>query len=121
MRAPIFFGKVDKGRISLDNKARFAPYLASFEGKKIELVLREKRDIRSGEQNAYYHAVVISMITEETGHTPEEVQEIVKDHFCVRSTTTLTKREFEDLMQRVRGWAKEFLNIDIPLPNEVDY
>jgi len=121
MRAPIFYGKVIEHKIALDNVARWRAYLASMEGRRIELVLREKRDVRSLNQNSYYHKIVIGYISEGTGHTPEETHEIIKQHFKIESTAKLKTQEFEDLMNRIRAWAKDFLDINIPLPNQIDY
>jgi len=121
MRSPIFYGKVVDHKVALDNVARWRAYLASMEGKRIELVLREKRDVRSGEQNKYYHAVVVGMISEYTGHTPEETHEILKKHFRIESTARLKTQEFEALMDRIRSWAGDMFGINIPLPNQVDY
>ena len=121
MRSPIFYGQVKQGHIKLDNALRFKEYLVSFEGRRVELVLREKRDVRSGEQNKYYHAVVVGMISEYTGHTPEETHEILKKHFRIESTARLKTQEFEALMDRIRSWAGDMFGINIPLPNQVDY
>ena len=121
IRAPLFYGKVVDHKVALDNVARWRAYLASMEGKRIELVLREKRDVRSGEQNKYYHAVVVGMISEYTGHTPEETHEILKKHFRIESTARLKTQEFEALMDRIRSWAGDMFGINIPLPNQVDY
>ena len=36
----------------------------------------------------------------------------------VQSSTNFSTAEFEEKMQSIRQWAQEFLNINIPLPNE---
>ena len=63
MRPPIFRGKVVKGKIELDNRDRFRVYLSTFEGKRIELVLRERNTGRSDEANRYYWGIVINMLS----------------------------------------------------------
>lgn len=121
MRPPIFRGKVEKGRIQLDNKDRFRPYLASFEGKRIELILRERSEGRSDQQNAYYHGVVVKMISDATGHDPEETHQKLKEHFKVKTTTTMKTAEFQEYIEKCKRFAAEFLELNIPDPDSVDY
>jgi len=90
---------------------------------------------RSNPQNRYFHGVVIPILSEHTGHTPEECKEIVKSLFLKKETTIKTKTglknikyvkgtsklrtdEFEIFMERVRIWASVELGCYIPLPNE---
>ena len=121
MKPPIFRGKVENGRIRLDNKDRFRPYLQSFEGKRIELVLRERTETRSDQQNAYYHGVVVKMISDKTGHDPEETHQKLKEHFKVQTTTKMKTAEFQEYIENCRRFAAEFLEINIPDPDSVDY
>jgi len=121
MKAPIFRGKVEGGRIRLDNRDRFRPYLASFEGKRIELVLRERTEQRSEQQNAYYHAVVVKMISNDTGHDPEETHRTLKEHFKIGTTTKMKTVEFQEYIENCRRFAAEFLGLNIPDPDSVDY
>ena len=120
MKAPIFRGKVEKGRIVLDNRDRFRIYLASFETKRIELVLRERTEQRSEQQNAYYHGVVVKMISDATGHDPQETHQKMKDHFKVGTTTKMKTAEFQEYIENCRRFAAEFLSLNIPDPNSVD-
>ena len=120
MRPPIFRGRVDKGRIKLDIPDRFKTYLSSFEGKRIELVLRERRAGRSDQQNRYYHGVVLKIIADYLGYTTEEMGELVKEHFNIESTSKLSTKEFNDHIERVVGWAAQQFGVYIPDPNSVD-
>lgn len=74
--------------------------------------------IRSLEENGYYHGVVVVRLAKAMRLSPEYAHEWVKLTFDIQSTATLTTIEFEDLMGRVRTYAKDFMDIDIPLPNE---
>jgi hypothetical protein len=120
LKAPIFRGKVEGGRIRLDNKDRFRPYLASFEGKRIELIVRERTEQRSEQANAYYHGIVVKMISDATGHDPQETHQRLKDHFKVGTTTKMKTAEFQEYIENCRRFAAEFLNLNIPDPNSVD-
>lgn len=92
---------------------------------------------RSNQQSKYYWAVVVKILSEETGYQPYEFHEILKHRFLTEhvlvksksgktisvtksnSTSSLDTKEFEDLMSKIRIWASANLGIWIPEPNEV--
>lgn len=67
---------------------------------------------RSDNQNRYYWGICLSLIADETGHTTEEIHEVMKRKFLPRkfvsfagvteevpkSTTTLTTKEMEEYL-----------------------
>ena len=127
---PIFFATIKKGKVIFNNVQLFNNYLLSLEGKDVEVVVRKPKKERSNPQNRYYWGVVINLLCETTGYTPEEMHEALKMLFLkdntrkiptLRSTTELTTIEFEDFLEGVRVWAASELNCIIPLPNEVDF
>lgn len=92
---------------------------------------------RSNNQNRYYRGVVVKIISEHTGFTPEEVHELLKYRFLrtyetlstkngdkeferTKSTTELTTSAFEIFMSDVRMWASIELGLYIPDPNEAE-
>lgn len=105
----------------MDNKDRFRVYLSTFENKRIELVLRERNTGRSDEANRYYWGIVIEMISEHTGHTPDETHEILKEKFHVESTAKLKTGEFQEYVTKIVRFAASELNLAIPDPGQVDY
>lgn len=126
---PKFLGTIEARKLSLDNKGAFEKYLQSLEGR-IELTVKKQRRHRSNNQNNYYFGVVIQMLSEELGYTPEEMHEALKFHFLrdesrrlptVKSTADLSTVEFESYLTQIRQWAAIELNISIPLPNEVEF
>ncbi len=100
-----------------------------------EAIFRKSKSKRSKNQNDYYHGVVIKILSDETGNDPETIHEFIKLKFIPvyaklkytggnlvgGSTTKLSVKEFEELMEKVRAWALMDEGIVIPLPNEVDY
>ncbi len=74
--------------------------------------------IRSNEENAYYHGVVVKMIAAAKRWQPGNAHGWVKTTFGITSTATLTTKEFEDLMENVRQHILKYWDIEIPLPNE---
>ena len=121
MRPPKFHGTVIKGHIVLDNIGRFREYKAGLEGKRVELVLREKVAGSSDEQRRYYFGVVVKMLADRIGDSPEDVHEDLKRQFHVESTTKLNTTEFQDYMEKIRQWAAVFHGLPIPDPSQVDF
>ena len=90
---------------------------------------------RSNPQNKYYWSVPVSIISEHTGFTKDEVHELLKRKFLkdvrlihtkkgiielelTKSTTELDTKSFSDMMSDIRIWASAELNLWIPEPNE---
>ncbi len=130
MITPIFHGKVENDVIVLDNKDRFRAHRKTLEGERIDLILRKRTSQRSDQQNKYYWAVVVAMISEATGYTADEMHENLKrmflstkdEHGLIRigSTATLKTLEFKDYLDKIIRWAAD-MGIPIPEPNDVDY
>ncbi len=125
-----FHGVVEKGRIKHDYPEKFMVYLAGLEGKRVELTLQKERNNRSNQQNKFYWAVVVEILAEYFGYTPEELHEALKYKFLlqhedtlatVRSTTSLSTVEFMDYVDRITRWAATDYQIYIPDPNEVEF
>ena len=126
---PVFNGSVTKGNLSVES--RYYKYLLSMEGA-VEVIIRKPKKNRSKFQNNYYFGVVVDLISEETGHEPEEIHEILKNMFLtqhtdilgigvdyVKSTIMLSTVEMEDYLSKCRQFGSLTLGIFIPLPNEV--
>lgn len=87
---------------------------------------------RSNKQSNYYWGVVIDLIADHTGDSPEATHRTLKEMFLPRmfvtvgdeereadkTTTLLTTGQMEDYLMRVRVWAGQELGVVIPLPNE---
>jgi len=100
----------------------------------------DKANKRSLPQNAYYHGVIIPLVLEglkDIGYNEirshEDAHEVLKYLFLKKqipnentgevveilgSTAKLTTTEFNLFIDQVIQWAAEYLNVQIPLPNE---
>lgn len=107
----------------------------------------DKKPNRSLRQNGYLWGVVYDTIAEVTGYEPEEVHEMCKAKFTLRtefkipeelverlrsnpdaqidalleypmSTKLMDTRQMTDYIDKIRRWASE-LGIHIPQPNEI--
>ena len=121
------FGTVKNGKLILNNERRFNDNLNIFEGEEIEIRIKVRTNNRTTEQNSLYWKW-INIMSEETGFTKEEMHELVKYKFLKRtsinnngveevklkSTTSLTVKEFTKLMDDVLYWSNNTLNINLP-------
>ena len=128
-----FKGSVKNNIFIPDQIEAYQLNINKFEGKEVWVTLGGVKKTRSLNQNRYYHGVILKMISDETGYTPEEVHEVIKARFLPipitlggvgiipGSTTDLSTDEFELLMGKVRKWGDTELNLYIPEPNEVPF
>jgi hypothetical protein len=126
---PVFSGRIEQGKVKLDNPNRYLVQIGRLEGQRIEVVLRKQKTSRSNNQNAYYWGVVLEILSEHLGYTPDEMHEILKFKFLktvkadmeyVKSTTKLNTVEFEDYLTKIKQWAASELSCVIPDPNECE-
>ena len=122
LKAPIFRGKVEGGRIKLDNKDRFRLYLASFEGKRIELIVRERVAREGNVPRGFYFGVVIPELAKANiGYEEYEWHEVLKQQFHVETTKRMPDKDWWDLIEKIRRWAAQVHGVNIPDPQSVDY
>ena len=123
---PIFRAKVENGKLT-GLPVKYQSYLETLEGKQVEVKVQKERSQRSLNQNNYYHAVVVKMLSDFTGYDIDEMHEILKYEFLkkvntggfeyVQSTAKLTTTEFEEYLEKIKTWAS-MLGCVIPDPNE---
>lgn len=83
---------------------------------------------RSLNQNRYYWGVIVSIISQGTGYSSDEMHQLLASMFLgyekngkyfVKSTTKLDTGEAEKYFEKCRNWAMEEFDLHIPLPNEI--
>jgi hypothetical protein len=124
---PLFRGRVERGKIVLDEPGAMRGLLARFEGKEIALRLTRWRKQRSLQANAYYWGVVIPLLAEHCGYDSEEMHDALKHRFLrdrehekdglalVRSSAELDTAAFSEYVENCRRLAAE-LHVVIPDP-----
>ena len=125
----IWKGHVKSGKFTPDDgnfKSAFWPH----EGKRVDVVVRRETKKKSNRQNRYMWGVVYELIANQTGYQADDIhrmmtmkflKEKIGDEFVAGSTKGLTTASMEDYLSKIRVWASQYLNLYIPLPNEVDY
>lgn len=134
-------GKVQKGKLILDNRELFSWDLENFEGKTVELIIKGVKNTRSLLMNRYYFGVVLKSLAdyfnkEQTFNRKidiEEVHELMKLKFlgttvwdlpngevleAVESSKKLSNTEFISYWENIIVWAAEMFSITIPKPRE---
>lgn len=128
---------VKGGKLYIRNRRQFDAQIAEMrDGWELELAIRRRRATRSLLQNAYYWGVVIELLSDHTGYTPDEMHEFCKATFLPKrlavadgngeivgelvlggSTRGMNKLEFGEYMERIRQWAADMLDVLIPDPD----
>ena len=127
----IFKARVEKGKLVFDDEKSFSLIVWSLNGKEVSVTVAKPTRPRSGQQNRYYHGVVVPILSENCGYSNEEMHDALRMKFLcdnvactlprIKSTTELTTFEFEDYMSRIRIWASADLGCYVPVPNECEY
>ena len=133
------FSSVTDGKLNKVASKEIADTLKQFEGKRVEIIIKRLRSTRSSQQNRFYWGVVVVVMRQafkDIGYllNTEETHTILKDKFmpytdiCTpdgemiskkyKSTTELTKTEFGEYIDKISQFAAEYLNVNIPQPNE---
>jgi hypothetical protein len=126
-----FIGAVKDGALVL-NKDKIREILPHFEGKDVELEIKEWHRHKSRQLEKYYWAVVLTFASEHTGYMKDELHEInklrhlpkrildpsTKEYVTVAgSTRGMSIKEQTDFVEAVKRDYAE-LDIYIPDPNE---
>lgn len=134
-------GKVQRGKLILDNRELFHWDIENHEGKNVELILKGVKNTRSLRMNNYYFGVVIKSLAdhfnkEQTFNRKvniDEVHELMKMKFLgtivwnlpngeeiesVEMSKNLDNVEFIAYFENIIVWSAEMFGLTIPKPNE---
>ena len=120
-------GKIKRGKIIFDDYAKFLNDVAKFhDGAVVIIQVNEAQDIRSNQQNKLWWSWM-QTLGNELGYDKTEIADILKykfliyeetidgeQHQIVKSTSTLTKEEFQQLTKDVYFWVNDTFNIKLP-------
>jgi hypothetical protein len=126
-----FFGKVKDSQFHPDNRGAWLKYLENNDDKTVFIQIERETGVRSRNQNSWLWAGVYKPIADATGHSENEIHEIMKRKFIKPqavtwrgqeikmpgSTTELDKIEFSDYVERIRAEVAP-LGITIPDPHD---
>lgn len=128
-------GYVRKGRLEIRNRKRFSAALKRMRDGEVCIAVERATAARSQPQNRYYWGVVVDLLSEHTGYTPDEIHtilrakfipkklavsdvngEIVGEFFIGGTTTKLDRIAFGEYIESIRQWAAE-IGVVIPDPD----
>jgi len=121
------FGEIKKGKLILNNKQQFQDQLMELEGMDVVIKIIERNNNRTKDQNSLFWSWV-AILSDNTGYTKEEMKELIQVKFLqrerldadgytetyIKGTSTLSKKEFNDLMNEVSYWSNSTLQITLP-------
>lgn len=131
---PKFPARQESGNLIVLDSYRFKKYIETLGDKELDITVKVHRGHCTDSQRQYYWPVIIGMIAEKTGHSEDEIHEILKKKFLTKSielspgiiveivgsTEDLDTKQREEYHKNCREWAWDFLRLSVPLPNEVD-
>lgn len=123
------------------NREQIKQAIASFEGKEIIISIDKSKKTRSSNQNSYYWGVCIPLIQSGLKDATGEFRSSENIHYNIllplfspsleiinidtgqilterMSSSEMTTTQFMEYVMEIQKWASEFLNINIPDPNE---
>lgn len=122
----IFFGKIVNSKLQLNEPDYLKNFLSQVKDCPSVIVKIEKRrNTRSNQANKYYWGYILSEISQETGHSPEELHDIFKKKFLPKrflkikgkeyeadpTTTKCDTIEFMDYIENIKVFGATELNI----------
>lgn len=128
------YGHIDiNGKLILSNPESFKQELINLKERNVFVVVGDEKPTRSNNQNRYYWSVVLGLLSEHTGYTPDEMHEVLlqkfsvkkevkvgdETHFIKSRSHKMKTDEFEDYLNMVRNFAQQDLGVTIPLPNQL--
>jgi hypothetical protein len=119
--------KISNGKILYETNKRLVDYIQTISDNTIaDITITLKEDSRSNQQNKLWWSWM-GIIGDTLGYNKNEAHDILKvkfltreyiedgkTHKYVKSTSTLSKKEFNKLTQEVFFWANDTLNINLP-------
>lgn len=130
--------RIRNGKLELKQKSVFVSDVAKLKDGDYVITIEKQKKKRSIEQNRYYWGVVVPLVKQgllDVGYrmTTELTHEYLKEHFnvlelinertgeilkTIGSTTEMSTSQIMDYFTKITEWAAEYLNVQIPQPNE---
>jgi hypothetical protein len=117
---------------SKSDKVRLNETLKGLKPIPYRVEIKVDMDKRSNRQNRYFHGVMLPILSEHTGYTPNEIKALLKGMFLtytielkglefelIKNTSDLDTKEMEEFLEKCRMFSAIELDCQIPLPNEL--
>ena len=101
-----FTGSVKKGKLTLHDKDGFKRFIKDIDSD-VWIDIKTAPKTRSPQQNAYYRTIV-RQIGLHLGYPEDEMHDVVKAKFEIKSTKDLDVDEFSEFLDRLIRFAAEY-------------
>ena len=100
-----FTAKIIKNEINWHDVEGLAEYLNLIDSEEVYIDIKASK-IRNTAQNNYYWAI-LREFGRQCGYHPEEMHDVCKSHFKLKTTSEFTIEEFSEYIDRVIMYAAE--------------
>jgi len=130
MKTELAFKINEQGKIPKDAIGVMQDFFTKRAKRYIKITLEDKKKLKSHEQLGYWFAVVVTIFSNHTGYTQEEIHEILKVRAgyieekeiegkkitVIKSFANASVMDIMAIMGKTFEWA-EYLGINLPLPD----
>jgi hypothetical protein len=128
-------GRIEGGKLEIRNRAGLSQALRGMKDGEVLITIERVKATRSSQANRWYWGVIVQMLSDHTGYTPDEMHSVLKAKFIPKrfavangngeiqdelviggSTAILNTVEFSEYCEAIRMWAAESLSVVIPDP-----
>lgn len=136
--AVVTTGRVNAGRLEMRNRQAVQAQLQRMRDGEVRITIERAHATRSAQANRYYWGVVVELLAEHTGYTPDEIHDVLKAKFLPKklavidgngeikgefviggSSARLNTIEFGEYVMQIRQWALDDLGVAIPEPGDI--
>ena len=100
-----FTAVIKDGKIKWPDERAIAEHLSLIDTEECYIDIKPSK-IRNTAQNNYYWSILRDF-GKQVGYHPEEMHEVIKSHFKIKTTSEFTIEEFSEFIDRVIYYAAE--------------
>tara|TARA_Y100000296_G_scaffold80532_1_gene106258 strand:- start:80 stop:430 length:351 start_codon:yes stop_codon:yes gene_type:complete len=100
-----FTAKIENGKIIWHDEKAIAEHLSLIDTEECYIDIKPSK-IRNTAQNNYYWSIVRDF-GKQVGYQAEEMHDVIKSHFKLKTTSEFTIEEFSEFIDRVIYYAAE--------------
>ena len=100
-----FTAKIENGKIIWHDERAIAEHLSLIDTEECYIDIKPSK-VRNTAQNNYYWSIVRDF-GKQLGYHPDEMHDVIKGHFKIKTTSEFTIEEFSEFLDRVIYYAAE--------------
>ena len=100
-----FTAKIENGKIGWHDEKGLAEHLNLVDGEECYIDIKPSK-VRNTAQNNYYWSI-LRAFGDQVGYHAEEMHDVAKSHFKIKTTSEFTIEEFSEYLDRTIQWAAE--------------